>query len=582
MIDAAKGRKKAYEILVNDCLSDNWQSKAYAKKLAELIPILFEKPPLKEIWAEIEQHIYKLFEFSNSESSLPSFSEAAGDLPGIDILLRLLTRSFRLPLTETRRAVHKVFCELIINRAADSEIGDCLFNFLEQDDDIQVRTLAIFESTAALRPDFLGRYESKISHLCSSPNMIIRDLAHKLASQLNWNPAPVDEKRQELPFIYKIAIPEFKLPEEGSLEKLLLPGDGYYPDIDHPLEMIYPMQTWYEKLASVVGIPWQNLVERGAALMKTISPPAKWNKQAEEKFYIWIKQVNLELNFRHFRIDLTFHACGYVLAELKDARVMHEMMLPPFLHRIILHDPTLSLIEPVPRPLEITVPKNEEMKAFPKKGWQDAGHEVFPNMPDRMKDGRVILSRLTRITRIDTQRPREFRFSMVCHSDYHDIDIEKCNDAVDFFPSSMNNYGFQYQDLAYSLKIGVFGDYSSAVIHVEPYQVELGGIEWLAINPIIPLQLGWKHSPDGLFRWLDSKDNLMVESIFWQDGFINRPQQSNAEICAEGWLVVASPQAAKQIDNMIGSAVRIDAVVRLYDDIEERRTVHGCAISRNK
>lgn len=579
-IGGVKGSKKAYKILVDDCLSDIWQSKAYAKKLDRLIPIFFDNPPLKEIWAEIEQHIYHFSEFSNIESSVPSFSEEPVNLSAKDILLQLLTRSFTLPVTEIRQEIHKAFCELITNRAADSEIRDCLINFLKQDDDYQVRVLAIFESTAALRPDFLEWYESEISHLCISPNMIVRNLAQNLAFQLKLKPAPIEEKRRELPFIYKIQIPGFKLPDSGRQEKLLLSDEDYCPAFDHPLEMIYPMQKWYEKLAGVVGIPCQNLVQRGAALMKTLEPPSKWNKQAEKKFHQWLREINLDLSFHRFGVDLALHAFGYVLAELTDARLMNETTLSLFLHRIVLHDPALSLKEPVPRPLEIIVHNDEEMKAFPKKEWINAGHEVFPIMPDRMRDGRVILGQLTRITRIDGQRPREFRFSMLCHSDFRDIN--ECSDSLDFFPSSRSNYGFEYQDFDIFLQIGAFGDYSSAVIlYVEPYQVELGGIEWLALNPLIPLSLGWKYSHDGLFRWLDSKSNLMVESIMWQDGFINLRQETEG-ICSEGWLVVASPGAAKRINTMIGSVDRIDAVVRIYDDSEKKRSVHGFALSRNK
>jgi len=41
------------------------------------------------------------------------------------------------------------------------------------------------------------------------------------------------------------------------------------------------------------------------------------------------------------------------------------------------------------------------------------------------------------------------------------------------------------------------------------------GTDWLALNPDIGYLIGWKLANDGLFRWVDNEEHVMVESIWW-------------------------------------------------------------------
>jgi hypothetical protein len=162
---------------------------------------------------------------------------------------------------------------------------------------------------------------------------------------------------------------------------------------------------------------------------------------------------------------------------------------------------------------------------------------------------------------------------MVCHPGRPDpINIQE---PYTFFSPSPNWYGFDYP-----YQEGV-SQRDFTVIYAKPVKIELGVKEWLAVNPAIPLRLRWKHSPDGLFRWVDSKGNIMVESIRWQEGPIHR-QSRISDVCSEGWLVVASPEAAKMISKAVGAAIRLDAVVRLYREEDGVGVIHNFAVSRNK
>jgi hypothetical protein len=72
----------------------------------------------------------------------------------------------------------------------------------------------------------------------------------------------------------------------------------------------------------------------------------------------------------------------------------------------------------------------------------------------------------------------------------------------------------------------------------------------------------------------------MVESLRWQDGSLHRRSFQPEEVNSEGWLVVASPEAAKLIAQVVGPAIRLGAILRQYRDRESREIVQDFAVSR--
>ena len=107
-------------------------------------------------------------------------------------------------------------------------------------------------------------------------------------------------------------------------------------------------------------------------------------------------------------------------------------------------------------------------------------------------------------------------------------------------------------------------DEPSLVIYGTGSYIDHGGLEWLALNPSIGFSLGWSLSPEGIFRWIDENGEIMIESIYWKDGPISRQPPKMDDICSNGWLVVASPEAIDKIREVIGEVVRVNAVVRSY------------------
>ncbi|HLP48146.1 MAG TPA: hypothetical protein VK469_19540 [Candidatus Kapabacteria bacterium] len=184
------------------------------------------------------------------------------------------------------------------------------------------------------------------------------------------------------------------------------------------------------------------------------------------------------------------------------------LIITLLLKKLRFHDSTFSLREPLKRPQEIVVPDGEQMAIHPISEWITIKQEDFSVMIDKLNDGRVILGQLTHIIKLEWKAPIEYRFSQVYNPSWSSP--SNVDGPSSFFSSRVDWYGFDYPFIEEVLQ------FPMPILYGNPYALELGGKEWLAINPRIPLSIGWKLDNSGLFRWVDKKGNTMIESIMWQ------------------------------------------------------------------
>ncbi|MFC1572833.1 hypothetical protein ACFL6M_04460, partial [Candidatus Eisenbacteria bacterium] len=90
--------------------------------------------------------------------------------------------------------------------------------------------------------------------------------------------------------------------------------------------------------------------------------------------------------------------------------------------------------------------------------------------------------------------------------------------------------------------------------------------EWLAFNPALALDQGWRRSDGGLFGWEDGDGSIMVESIWWCDGYLGHRSPKVGQV-GEGWLVVASPEAFGALFGEGEALQRVERVERsMYEE----------------
>lgn len=558
--DADEGREKAFDLLIKDYLSSWRYPSTFLLDLEEFLPLLFVKTPVDEVWREIRQHVFQLHEFSDSKTLPPMSGE--NNKSWQTVLLQLISDSIPIEITEVREECHRALCAICLSPTYDTESSSLLKILLNGTENEVFHALAVLESVLEQRPQYVGILAPQIRNLCISPNIVIRTTAARLAQHLDISYELPGYK--QLPMIYSLELPEFPNRDEVIPFKSLQPGASY-PDCDDPLEMTRPFGDEFELLAEMSDVPFENLIHRAALLMTTLSPKEQWNKKAEENMKSWLKAADLEFTYHRLRPQQALRALHHVTAELADAEKLGSKALAFIQRSMRRHDKSMSCNEPQIRPLEILVPERDEMGLDRDKDWLNKSASSFSAMPDRIhSDGRVVLSELTRIRHLSWETPTECRFGMLCHPDWPTPDT--LHEASNFF---LHNHQWVAEDYP-NLNIA---NIPTIVLYGHPRAVELGGYEWLAFNPKIALHFGWKPCTSGLFRWKDQHGVTTVESIWWQDGALDRQPPRN-DACSEGWLVVATESAFEEIKKLAVPIVRSKAVIR--SDRKKGKTAVFC------
>lgn len=554
--DTKQGRAMAYDLLVNDYLSDRRYPRSMIDNLEDYLPLLFDKAPIVEIWQEIREHIFQLKEFAYTEALPPHSEERL--LSWQAVLLQLIIDAMQIEVSEIKEEAHRAFCKLCQNPANDAQSITVLNSMIEGEEPQICQALAVLESVLEQRPKAVAGFADKLSFLSASSNMTIRTMANGLTHAIDISASSPDTR--PLAATYYLELPDFPMYDE-VIPFASLPQGASFPDSNDPLEMVRPFENDFELLSDLSGIPRQNLINRAAVLMKTLSPMENWNKEAEEDMKAWLNAANLKLTYHRLRPQQALRALNHVAAELADAGKLNDRALAVIKHLFMRHDRTMSCIEPAQRPADIVLPDSKKMGFYRDKDWGNKGADSFALMPERFLDGRIVLAELTRICNLEWEMPTEYRFSMLCHPDKSLP--EELRDAYQFFPYKSYLSAEDYPQFINSKEPAI-------AIYGNPRTVELGGQEWLAFNPTLALHLGWKSSNAGMFQWEDTEGCTTAESMYWKDGPINRPPFRNDE-CSEGWIVLASESAQEKIKSMFKPIVRCKVVTRIIkvEDVGE-------------
>ena len=249
-------------------------------------------------------------------------------------------------------------------------------------------------------------------------------------------------------------------------------------------------------------------------------------------------------------------ALSYVICELLDAGRIPPQGIELLRDIFKRSDELLLALEPGIRPDCIVVPKAKNREIFHKHDeWLEDIEQSITQFVDSIETGKQIIGELTTWRWLDWDLPTEIRMSTVCHPEWNsDADVKS---PFTLFPSMMRWSAIDYPEITATNE-------SSLVIYGTGSYIDHGGLEWLAFNPSIAFSLGWSVSNEGVFRWVNEKGNVMIESIYWKDGPISRQPPKMDDICSNGWLVVASDEAIVQIRENIGHAVKVNAVIRSY------------------
>lgn len=556
-IDPDVGRKRAFDLLVKDYLSESRYPQEFVRSLNEIVPILYAEPPLIEIWKEFEEHIGQLNEIRLANKQL-TLSEVSTGSDSDAVVIKLIFKELMSPIFAIRCESRHALCRLVLDGSYDETLLSLFSSALAADEDQQSEVLAILETVAGHRPAYVSNLSLGITSLFLAPSVIVRYMAYTIADLVGIEIIDVDTPKEALSPIYTIKLPPFKMAGKSLYYENPPPGH-IYPDTTDPLEMIRPYQPAFKKLSKASDIPLENLVTRASMLMRKLAPENSWNKDAEKKIMGWLEDVSFKLPYRRLRVSISHRALSHVVRELLDASIIDDSDIDDVLEWLIIHDSGLSMLLPEPCPEWISKPNKEEMGDYPRKNWAECPNESLQLLQNRLSDGSLVLAEWSRFVKQDWGLIEEVRCSMLTPSNWPE---PGANEA--FFLGKASWRANHYPDL-----------FDIRDAHEFPFPVfkAWGWFtdgDWFALNPSLGYFMGWHPDRNGLFRWVDNSGKTMVESLWWQDGCLHYSEPYGyGELCSEGWVVLASEKAADQMNKRIPWLIRMGKVSRRTKKLDE-------------
>lgn len=572
-IDPSKWRPEALNLLINDFLYEHRYPANLLDNLEDIIPILFETPPLSDLWREITEHVYQLYNFSETLELQPPAPSVSTTMSHNEMLVKSLKLVIDIPVKEIREAIHKALYQLIAVGVEDNSLKKLISGFLEGTEFQKIQGLAVLDVVTIERSKFVNYFDKQISGLCISPNYIVREIALKLAHKHKIEQALLPIDRTELPLIYQLHFQPLTSKENAIPIEALRPGESF-PDIADPLDMIRPHNNVVEFLHMFSRIPLENLLQQAYRLMHKLVPDNEWNKKAEIRLESWLKATDLEITYYRLKPQVALLSISYMIAELADAGLLNYQDLLIMIQLLRLHDTFLSTRFPIKKPEEIGVTGFNHVPEMPQADWVRNGNEALSLIVQYLGSGFLALGELTQFRGLTWEKPIERRLSLVCHPKHTPNNQVKF--ASDIFPYNPLWYA---QDYPY---IEQDSELLSTVVYGHPHQLELGSTYWLAFNPLVAQQFGWQFDKDGLFRWVDSYNRIMVESLWWQDGPMDRHYLRSDEVCGEGWIVIASKDAIRVISDLFGDTIRVAAIIREYYNKETNQREPLSVVEKNE
>ena len=554
-VNKDKSRELLYNTLSDDIYTE-MDSKNVALNLEKILPLVTDELLIKDIWFEIEEYLELLLrnnKRTNVENEI-KFDEIVDDTPSKAVAY-LITSNLNHPVRFLFQSSQRICVNLLIEE--DDIIQGAVSDFLEKKEDYQESILMILDAVSLTDPCKIDVFRDKIKELQRSPNYLIRRLAWLLCRRIKCYSFEENNEKRDLAEIYFNNFPPRDIFEKMSEESL---SDQVLRDSDDIMEIILPFNHHIHVISRESDFPEINICHRILEIMNELDNFELWSENGEKKLRMTLDVIGLRLTFNRPRVILVRRAMFHVISELIDAGRLepHNLLVIDRFFRF--HDPIMILNEPLRRPSYIKSSfkkcKHQNWEEGPKK-WTENLINSFNSSNFKIYDDKVIIAENTLLKFLDGENACELRKTK---SFFNDENMDRDKDS--FFYKIHNALVEDYLD--HEVPRG------ELFIQNEAYGYESQGQNWVALNPDIAYQLGWKLDAFGLFRWVNEEGKFMVESMWWVDGVLDQSRPTFNEV-GEGWLLLASNEAINEIKSHYGlpkQLLKVQCFVNgvLYDE----------------
>jgi nucleoside phosphorylase len=553
----AEARNELIMLYVQDISERFRYPEEMIRNLDEIVQILFDKTPYSSIWPDIEKYLEELFAGTvietapELESILKSPIETISD-NAENALSKLLLLYLDFPAYPISNKAIKICAKALL--VGDTSVVNALQLSLLSYDQLAKEALTVLEIVSYQKPTELSIFQDQIVKLQKSPNFEIRIIATKIINNILGQASNPPIVSQSIPAIYTIQLPDISIHKTEDLTK----GDSEPILLGDPALLLRPFDIEARNIAEIAKLPEANILYHAAEIVKALETQRTWlsNGQAlpARSLMNFLEKNNLYLSHNLPKISPAKNAVAHVAAELYDAGQLSVSDLPILEFIFRDYDPNLYLTDSYQRP-KFVMPmggldsRQSAYGSFP-KDWTDTLESSVPLLKERSTDGRIILAEWTHLKQLEDEWPTEERFSLLRAA------------SPQIFWDDIDPYE---KELPFAAKIGVSTlDYPKRVKFPEKelvvahngYRYRMEEANWIGLNPRVGVYMGWHLSDDGWFRWKNSKDQVVVETIFWQDGnFDSFCRYDHVEV-GYGWVVLITEEAYQDLRKGLGAISR--------------------------
>lgn len=540
-IDGEAGRPVAGELFAKDYIA-GLSARDVLFSLDPILAVLFKDVPVEALWQEISEHVGQLAEVSESEDSPPEVA-GAEHLDARAVLIRLLFSDMESPVISLAAEARKGITDLIRFGICLSNIEEELHARLQGDDAAQMFATSLLMCAIDERPTWVRIFTADLISLAWSPSEIIRRRVQNTLSQLQV-PIPGERPERPLPAIFHLYLPEARMRERGTRGNAPPRGDPL-PDTTDPIDLVKLFSSPLERISKTSGLSYEALASRFATLMRQLQPIEEWSQQAELKLRTHLDAIELKAAFRRPRTLVALRAFSHLVAELVDGNVL-PWPYDGIDEWLLTVDPFLGRRDPATKPAWIELPPANTLGKYPTDQWIANVRDALDLAVQMTPEGGLVLAEYTLAEGLSHERPRETRASVIAPPNFPEFKGGELDLGWFYFRRTF--VAADYPDLSRLAPIPVTGLAGGAYF---------ADAEFLALNPLLGFQLGWKPAEDGLFRWVNATGTTMAETIWWQNG--NRTLSTvygYEEATAEGWMVVATAAALPALRKQLESCRR--------------------------
>jgi hypothetical protein len=525
--------------------------------LDKVSEILFTEIPYSSLWKDIEAYLDDLFvgieTHQDYSFSINENSENENLIDSVEnALAELIIQLMDFPAYPVINKAISI-CSKAIS-SGNLGIKNQILLGLNKNDIFVKSCLIALEVSGLQNFEFLSFYMDEINILRRSPNIEIRMLANNIHEIYSHQKSFLPQVKCNIPAIYSIELPNISIHKTENLGA----SEAEVVLLQDPARFIRPLDIEAREIAKRAGIPSQNVFYRAEQIFSQLQIQKTWLPEDKENspavVVHFLEKINMFIAHNKPKIPFLKAALARVSAELYDAGLLGVEDIQ-FLDDIFCdHDPELFNINQAIRPGYIAemggfTEKDRQYFSIP-KDWGLTPESSVSLLKLNTDENLIILGESTHLRRLENDWPEEDRFSL----------FRACSPLVFWDKKNPHDDEIPFSDV-FMVNISGYENIlnipeKEIVIAHKGYRYQTNKANWIGLNPRVGYDMGWKLAKNGYFRWINDKNEVVVESIYWEDGSVDSFSRYDHTEVGYGWIVTITKSAYQDLQKKLGKLAR--------------------------